>query len=263
MPANVEEVGDRDSDLPRTRLVLIFAGLGFLGGAAVVPLALAISGSNLAQSGISPVVVLLASGTQSAALAAVAAFIGVSALQRAGLGLPFFLPLARGEKMDRELLAAQVLPSLGMGAGVAVVIIALDLLVFGGLGAVGSGGSSLSTLATGLLASLYGGLVEEILLRLGLMTALAALLAFVWRQNEDLRIWVSIAVSAVLFGLGHLPATASLVPLTLPIVLRAIVLNGIGGVLFGWLYWRRGLLLAMLAHWSADIVLQTASVLLS
>jgi hypothetical protein len=32
------------------------------------------------------------------------------------------------------------------------------------------------------------------------------------------------------------------------------VLNGIGGIVFGWLYWRNGLESAMTAHFSADIV---------
>jgi len=33
-------------------------------------------------------------------------------------------------------------------------------------------------------------------------------------------------------------------------------LNGIGGIIFGWLYWKKGLESAMISHFSADIVLQ-------
>ena len=43
------------------------------------------------------------------------------------------------------------------------------------------------------------------------------------------------------------------------LIARALVLNGIGGIVFGWLYWKRGLLAAMLAHFSADIVLHVAA----
>jgi membrane protease YdiL (CAAX protease family) len=32
-------------------------------------------------------------------------------------------------------------------------------------------------------------------------------------------------------------------------------LNGLGGLAFGWLYWKRGLESAIMAHFSADIVL--------
>ncbi len=46
------------------------------------------------------------------------------------------------------------------------------------------------------------------------------------------------------------------------VVARALVLNGVGGVVFGWLYWRRGLLAAMVAHFSADVVLHVLAPLL-
>jgi len=112
----------------------------------------------------------------------------------------------------------------------------------------------------GALASLYGGIVEEILIRLFLMSVMVWVFGFIWRPTNGkpsaTAVWVAIIVSAVLFGLGHLPATALLVELTPIVVLRAIVLNGIGGLVFGWLFWKRGLMTAMLAHFSADIVLQ-------
>jgi membrane protease YdiL (CAAX protease family) len=68
---------------------------------------------------------------------------------------------------------------------------------------------------------------------------------------------ISIFLAAIIFGLGHLPITASLVAITPLIVLRAIVLNGIGGIVFGWLFWKRGLESAMIAHFTADIFLLT------
>jgi membrane protease YdiL (CAAX protease family) len=48
-------------------------------------------------------------------------------------------------------------------------------------------------------------------------------------------IWLSIILAAILFGIGHLPATAQIVDLTGIVIVRAIVLNGIGGIIFGWL----------------------------
>ena len=62
-------------------------------------------------------------------------------------------------------------------------------------------------------------------------------------------------LAAILFGAGHLPATALIWPLTGAVLARAFVLNGLVGVAAGWLYWRKGILLAMAAHFSADIVL--------
>ena len=35
---------------------------------------------------------------------------------------------------------------------------------------------------------------------------------------------------------------------------RALLLNGIGGVTFGWLYWKQGLEAAMVAHFTANVL---------
>ena len=47
----------------------------------------------------------------------------------------------------------------------------------------------------------------------------------------------------------------SLTALTPMVIVRAIVLNAVGGIIFGWLYWKKGLESAMISHFSADIVL--------
>jgi len=65
----------------------------------------------------------------------------------------------------------------------------------------------------------------------------------------------SLAV-AVLFGLGHLPAAQALGPLTTMVVLRSLLLNGAASLAFGYLFWRRGVEAAMVAHASAHIGLQ-------
>jgi membrane protease YdiL (CAAX protease family) len=68
-------------------------------------------------------------------------------------------------------------------------------------------------------------------------------------------LWTANILVALLFGLGHLPATAALVPLTPLVVIRAIALNGPASLVFGYVYWTRGLEAAMLAHFTADVVL--------
>jgi hypothetical protein len=106
-----------------------------------------------------------------------------------------------------------------------------------------------SQLSLGLL---YGGIVEELLLRWGVMS----LLVWIgWRliqrgqgQAHPVLVWAAIILAAVLFGIGHLPAMAGMVKLTPLIIFRTILLNALGGILFGWLYWRHNLESAMLAH---------------
>jgi membrane protease YdiL (CAAX protease family) len=57
--------------------------------------------------------------------------------------------------------------------------------------------------------------------------------------------------ACLLFGLAHVG--------NLPHVphpyLRAIALNGVAGLVLGWLYWYRGLEAAILAHLGADVAL--------
>ena len=108
-------------------------------------------------------------------------------------------------------------------------------------------------------ASLYGGICEELFLRLFLVSLL------VWAGMKLTRtesgagtaavIWSAIILASILFGLGHLPLTARFMAVTPMVVVRGIVLNGVAGVVFGRLYWKKGIEVAMVCHFSADVVL--------
>ena len=105
----------------------------------------------------------------------------------------------------------------------------------------------------GLLASFYGGIGEEVLTRLFLMTLIAWIGS---KLSRSPRIFVVAAVvAALVFAAGHLPAAAQLAPLDAVVVTRVLVLNTGLGVIFGLIFWRWGLEHAMVAHFSADLVL--------
>jgi len=67
--------------------------------------------------------------------------------------------------------------------------------------------------------------------------------------------WVAILLSAVLFGVGHLPALATVVDPTPLVVVRTIALNAVAGIALGWLYWQESLEAAMVAHATYHVVL--------
>jgi hypothetical protein len=67
--------------------------------------------------------------------------------------------------------------------------------------------------------------------------------------------WTANIIAAILFGLGHLPATKMITDLTPFIISRALILNGIGALVFGYVFWKYGLFAAMASHFCADIVL--------
>jgi membrane protease YdiL (CAAX protease family) len=147
-------------------------------------------------------------------------------------------------------------PSIGLGVLAGVLIIAFSFL----FQSADLLNAELAVPAwKSFLASFYGGVAEEILLRLFLMTLFVWIISKIKKtpagQATPGAIWLAIILSSVIFGLGHLPITAAVTAITPVIVARAIVLNGIGGVIFGWLYWKKGLESAMVSHFSADIVL--------
>jgi len=110
----------------------------------------------------------------------------------------------------------------------------------------------------GLMSSFYGGIVEEIQIRLFLMSALALVLRKFARLRVDTAIVIAIVLAALLFGLGHLPAAAQMARLSSIVVFRVVLLNMIVGLVCGVFFWRWGLEHAMLAHFAADIVFHVA-----
>ena len=68
-------------------------------------------------------------------------------------------------------------------------------------------------------------------------------------------IWTANIFVAIIFGLGHLPAALKLTNPSAFEIFRVLFLNGIAGIVFGWLYWSRGLWTAMLAHFVTDLMI--------
>ena len=109
------------------------------------------------------------------------------------------------------------------------------------------------------LASFSAGLTEELLFRAGAMTLFVWLIAkVIGRQPPGAGVlWLGNLLAAVLFGLAHLGNVAVLsVPITMSLIYYVTIVNGTAGIVFGWLYWRRGIGTAILAHVMADLVLK-------
>lgn len=101
----------------------------------------------------------------------------------------------------------------------------------------------------------YGGVVEEILLRWFLMSTFALVLWKIMERKyakDEIHAWIFVVanvLAAVLFAFGHLPATLILFgELSFLIVLRCMLLNGLFGLVFGFLYRKLGIQYSMIAH---------------
>jgi hypothetical protein len=104
-----------------------------------------------------------------------------------------------------------------------------------------------------IVGLLYGGVVEEILMRWGLMSLFVLgawkLLSRHAPAPPPAAIWTGIVLAALVFAAGHLPVLmASGAEIGTPLLFRTFFWNGALGILFGWLYAARDLESAMLAH---------------
>ena len=106
---------------------------------------------------------------------------------------------------------------------------------------------------------LYGGLTEEILMRFGLMTCVVWLLSLMSKNKTPLLYWIGILISAIIFGIGHFPiAFQSLESPSVALLSYILIGNSIGGIVFGWLYWKKGLEAAFIAHIITHVVMLMA-----
>lgn len=201
-------------------------------------------------------ILIVVSVTQSLILVAVAAAVGTAVAYRVDLQAPFFEALVSGGSIW-SALRPQIIPALIAGVGGAIVFIAAYYLIFRPR-LDDQTVKSMENLRIGLGVwgrILYGGIYEEVLTRWGLMSLFVWLGALIAGDPTSVVVWISIVISGILFGLGHLPshlrAGCQKTPLFLTLV---ISLNLWAALIFGWLFWQYGLISAMIAHMLFHIV---------
>jgi membrane protease YdiL (CAAX protease family) len=251
------------------RIFAILLVAGLLGVLAVLPFTLDLIdspafGETPASDIPLPFIVALAL-LQNGVLLAVFIFIGMILSERIGLQMQLIRAWANGESPPN--LKAILLSGMLVGAVAGAILVGLEALFF--LRHLPEPMLQLFEIPLWkrLLAGvLYGGITEELLMRLFLVSLVAWLFGRLWKTHAGLpssgAFWAAIILVAVLFGLGHLPVTAAITPLTQVVVVRTLVLNGVAGIAFGYLYWRHGLEAAMLGHMSTHLVLQAPGVIL-
>ena len=184
--------------------------------------------------------------------AAICGFFGYILSDKLGLMRPF-----RFEK--KPLLMTLIVSAVGG------VVFSLDAWTFGkwipeiGASYAGSGTFDADVWITSVL---YGGVIEEVMMRLFCMSLIAFLLWKLFlRKKETVPTGVLIAANlaaALLFAAGHLPVTAQTFGTLTPLLLlRCFLLNGAFGLLFGRLYRKYGIQYAMLSHALLHIVSRT------
>ena len=234
------------------KTLLFFAVIGLIGGFTVGLYQLESYPAEIREEiyaqGFNDVLVGVVTAVQSAGYGIVLGAVGIWLGKKVGLW--------KDERhiTRKPLLAAIVISVIG---GLALIL--PDLLYFGKHEQVLLDMYAVKPTIPYLLATVtYGAVIEEVMLRLFMMSLVAFVLHLLFeRKREGASTVVLIAanvVSALLFAAGHLPSTELLFGLTPMIVFRCMLLNGVFGLAFGWLYRRFGLRYAMIAHGGCHVV---------
>lgn len=196
---------------------------------------------------------------QPTLLLSVAVLIGVGLAPKVGLSAPLAESISHRTAMSLAI-QPQVIPGIigGLAGGITLTVIQFCAKWFLPLDFVAKA-NVLSSKTPFLTRILYGGITEELLLRWGLMTLLVWIGWRVLAKRPQVPATgyfvTAIALSSLLFGLGHLPLAFALgTPVTVAVVTYVIVANSVFGLIAGYLYWRVGLEAAMIAHMMVHVV---------
>ncbi len=222
---------------------------------AVLPYVLTLQADTLKELPFSLPLAILLSTIQTSVLLAVFVFLGLFFGKKNGFKLPLLEGFVAGNNIMGEFKTQSIF-SIKLGAIAGVLILFFDYIFSFFIKPFKAVDIAIWK---SFLGSFYGGIFEEILLRLFFLSLLVWIFSKVFKSSDGSPkatvVWAGIIIASVVFGVGHLPATALLTNLTPLVIIRAILLNSIGGIIFGWLYWRKGLVSAMIAHFTADIVI--------
>lgn len=186
----------------------------------------------------------IATAVQNVVLVFIAAFAGAFVSSKVGLYSPIISAIANE---GRVVIAfrSQIFPGLVGGCIGAVIII----------GFYSFAPESFSQVQPEkplpiAVRMLYGGITEEVMVRWGLMSTIAWVIWRSFQRESHLPTksitWAAIIISALIFGLSHLPSFGQ--PLSAALIAYITIGNMLFGLLAGFLFWRYGLESAIFAH---------------
>jgi len=204
----------------------LIAGTSAVGAAAFVPFLTASAPGLLTPPQVATFI------AAAAIAAALSAWGGLRFADRADLPMPLLRAWERRSALPVNWRG--IASALAVGAAFGV----LGILLLGALHAPPLAGS----LAIRLASVLFAAVTLETVVHLLVMSAVVRLSGHVW---------LGVVAGALAFVLFHASGSAGLPP-ALPLV--ALATNGIGGLLFGWLYARYGFEYLVIAHAAAHLL---------
>ncbi len=241
------------------KVYFIIIVMSLTGAAGIVPYSLSLAGAG--TGGVPLSLLMLATFLQSFLISAVLGFFGLRLSLNTGLGLPVVENLLyRGRGRVINIRRHIIMPVVsGILCGLVMIIFDFVLMELFQLKAA----SDIAAPAwwKGILAALYGGMSEEIMLRLFAMNLIIFILNKIDRNKKSPKgkVVTGMIIASVIFGAAHLAAVFASGLASPGFIIRTLILNFVPGMVFGWLYWKRSFLSAVVAHFAADIVVHVAA----
>jgi membrane protease YdiL (CAAX protease family) len=234
------------------KTILFFTLVGVIGGFFVGLYLLDSYPTDIQQQ-------ILAQGIDSTMLAV------ISAVQSAGYGLALgtlgiLLAKRIGLWKDERKLTKKPLIEAGIVSVIGgLVLILSDIFFFGCYSEVIMNSYAVKPTIPYVIATVtYGAVIEEVMLRLFLMSLIAFIIHKIFCKKKEMpndkTLIVANIIAAILFAAGHLPATLIMIGNSPMIIFRCFLLNGALGLLFGRLYRKYGLRYSMIAHGGCHVI---------
>jgi Type II CAAX prenyl endopeptidase Rce1-like len=238
----------------------VLFGLAIIGSLALVPYTgqLLKKAERKKPSKLSDPALLFVSFLQNVIISAITVGVGLLLAHKIGLDAQYIHAWVNG-KPPLQPLSYLVTKGAVFGVLAGLVLIIGDLCFLPHLPKKLQEMAKSTSQLQNFTASFYGGINEEFLTRFLGMSLLAWLLAFAWHTTSSAPtsgvFWAANIIMALIFAVGHLPALKAVAGSVTGLLLaRTFILNVPIGILCGWLFWKYGIEMAVMAHFSADIV---------
>ena len=223
---------------------------------AALPYSITMSGDALYDlAGFIPGI-LAAQFARSTAVFLIGIFIGLFLGKKIGLGTPVLSSVFEDRKLPADLNSSLKLSILA-GLLIAAITCITDKAIFSTFDDPLLEYLTTPPLWERILYSFHVGITEEIVLRFFLVTLLMWL---TWKIKKDdegkptvIGAWLSIIVISLVYALLYLFfARESMAQTT---IARIMIINGLAGIVFGWLYWKKGLEYSIIANLVASLMI--------
>jgi hypothetical protein len=234
-------------------LLFVVAELSLL---AALPYAITMSGDLLYDMAVFVPHILAAQFARSTVIFMIGIFAGLYLGKKVGLGTPVLSSIFEKKRLPVDFNSTLKF-SLIAGILLAILIVILDQFVF----SIYSD-SLLAYLTTPplwerILYSFYVSIVEEIVLRFSMMTLLVWIIWKIKKDNEGkattIGVWSSILLVSLFYVLLNLFFSRE--SMDSVFALRLSIFNTLGGIVFGWIYWKKGLEYSIITNLTASLMI--------